>query len=254
MDPVWLARNIGNSWRYKDSFADFVSRLRLLYDRTPNEWEIGFTYPEPVGKLRLALRNNDGSDNFIHGEVFEHRYYDLGLPKAPKTVLDLGANIGLTAIWFARTYPGAQIACVEPMPVNLKLLERNLALNSIDARVFSAAVAISDGEVNMHVHAKDYGHKIASADDEGELLTCRAISVPTIMNDLGWDRIGLLKMDIEGYESLLFASPAEWMNRVDALCIECHDDFGEPDLQRLAAQYGFTAPRPLPGIWLMTRA
>jgi hypothetical protein len=60
-------------------------------------------------------------------------------------------------------------------------------------------------------------------------------------------------MDIEGYEAVLFSSPTPWLNLVDTLCIECHDGFGEADLERLAREYGFSRPRALPGIWLLTR-
>jgi FkbM family methyltransferase len=258
MDPIWLARNISTSWRYRASFSDFTRRLRFTYDRqapgaAPRQWEIGFRYPKPVGAIRLALRGNKGADNFIHSEVFEHLYYNLGLKQAPATILDLGANVGLTAVYFAREFPNAEIACVEPIPANLDLLKRNVALNGIKARVFEAAVGETDGEIVMQLDAKDFGHKVATGDASGDCLTTASISVPSIMKAMGWSRIGLMKMDIEGHEKVLFSSPTPWLNDVDVLCIECHDGFGEPDLQRIAATYGFDPPRALPGIWLLTR-
>jgi hypothetical protein len=77
VDPIWLARNISTSWRYRASLGDFTRRLRFTYDKPVQggpirEWEIGFVYPPPVGPIRLALRSNRGADNFIQGEVFEH--------------------------------------------------------------------------------------------------------------------------------------------------------------------------------------
>ena len=65
--------------------------------------------------------------------------------------------------------------------------------------------------------------------------------------------IGLLKVDIEGYEEVLFAGDCPWLLAVDALCIECHGGFGEEDLCRIAQRYGFLEPRRLPGIWYLGR-
>src|SRR5262245_22207843 len=102
------------------------------------ELTIGFRYPEPIGNIQLLLRANVGSDGFIHGEVFEHEYYRLPLLAPPKTILDLGANIGLTAVYFSRLFPMAALACVEPVPENLRVLARNLELNAIRATVIPA--------------------------------------------------------------------------------------------------------------------
>ena len=68
----------------------------------------------------------------------------------------------------------------------------------------------------MAVKKLDYGHKVADADTPGgSQIECCAMSVPTILERLAWPRIGLLKVDIEGYESVLFSGIANgfiwWM-------------------------------------------
>ena len=54
------------------------------------------------------------------------------------------------------------------------------------------------------------------------------------------------------------ASPAELRGerlfRGKAMCIECHDGFGDADLAALARQFGFAEPRRLPGTWFLSRA
>src|SRR5262249_46748957 len=164
------------------------------------EWEIGFRYPEPIGNLRLLLRGNRGSDAFIHGEVFFHEYYRLPLESPPATILDLGANAGLATVYFGRMYPDARLACVEPVADNLRVLLRNLELNAIRATLFTAAADATDGKVRMALDPMDYGHRVASARsrDFRSTIEVDAISVPTILDRLGWQRIGLLKIDIEG--------------------------------------------------------
>lgn len=261
MDLTWLARNVDTSWRHRGTSVDAVKRLLWIYSNIlpeplrGREWQIGFRYPPPVGEIRLWLRANRGADGFIHGEVFEHDYYDLHLPFKPDTILDLGANIGLTSIYFARCFPDARIAAVEPIPSNLRLLRKNLELNGVAAEVVAGAVDAVDGEVLMDIEQLDYGHRVvgaAEADRQGGLAVA-AYSVPTLMRQLGWERIGLLKVDIEGHEKTLLADCAGWIDRVEAMCIECHDGFGEAQLRDFAQRSSFRPPEALPGIWLLTR-
>jgi hypothetical protein len=135
MDLHKLAENAAVAWRRRGSSVDFARRMTWLYaDKLPamgerRERAIGFRYPDPIGCVRLHLRANGGADAFIHSEVFEHQYYRLPLRSAPATILDLGANIGLATVYFARMFPRAALACVEPAPENLRLLRDNLALN-----------------------------------------------------------------------------------------------------------------------------
>ncbi len=262
MNPVWFARNVVLSWQNRASVADFIRRLLWIYCAKlsavlhGSEWIIGFRYPAPVGNIRLLVRANAGADAFIHGEVFGHEYYRLPLAAAPATILDLGANIGLTAVYFSRMFPDAELACVEPIPENLRLLKRNLELNAVRGTVIAAAIDVEDGRAVMELDPRDYGHRISTSPALGSAPTMEvaAISVPTVRRQLGWNRIGLLKVDIEGHETTLFSNHCDWLELVDAVCIECHGEYGEAELGFLARRFGFLPPRIAGGLWLMTRA
>ena len=262
MDIFWLKRNIASSWRCRSGLLAFFARLLFVYsDRVPEfvrrpEWVIGFHYPDPIGGLRLCLRTNKGADAFIHGEVFEHRYYGFVLPCAPTTILDLGANIGMTTIYFHRCFPNAELACVEPMPGNLRMLRENLRLNAVKATIVSGAVNPTDGRLMMEIARKDYGHRVAQPGEPfGEqCIEVPAVSVPSLLDMLKWDRISLLKIDIEGHERILLSENAKWLDLVDSICIECHDGFSSSDLRLLTEPFGFLPPEQLPGIWLLRRS
>lgn len=261
MDLRSLTRNAGTAWQRRASASDFVKRLAWTYSHRlprslrPKSWTIGFRYPAPVGALRLRVRSNNGADAFIHSEIFEHEHYCLPLERPPGTILDLGAHIGLAALYLGRRYPGAAIACVEPWPDNLRLLARNLELNGVSAAVIPAAVHTSDGRVLLAPAARDYAHRIvtAAADKAGPTLEVDAVSVPTVVRRLGWQRIGLLKVDIEGHEDVLFGGDCAWLGQVDAMCIEWHVENGPARLAGLARRFGFAAPRQLAGAWFLTK-
>ncbi|HEY4955300.1 MAG TPA: FkbM family methyltransferase [Gemmatimonadaceae bacterium] len=260
MSPRWFFRNLVMSWRARGDVGNFLKRLVWIYSpKLPgnlklSEYCIRFRYPEPVGTVRLVVRDNKGADNFIHSEVFEHEYYRLPLADHPRTILDLGSNIGLTAVYFGRLYPAAKIACVEPMPGNLRILEKNLQLNSISATVFAAAAHSHDGTLLMEVGERDYGHKVAGPQTASKrVLKVSSISIPTIMRELQWPQIDLLKMDIEGHESTLLMSDPQWLRQVQTLCIELHIGSGEIELRSLAATFGYGEPVCRSGLWFMSR-
>lgn len=236
-------------WLYSDKLAKWI--------RQPAQRTISFQYPPPVGLIKVVVRNNKGSDAFVFSEVFDHRCYDFALPNMPRTILDLGANIGFTGLYFSRKYPGADIVCVEPMPENVTLLRENLSVNQTAARVVAKAIAIKDGTVTMQRAETDYGHKVNAIGFgkqlTGETIEVGAVSIPTLMHDLGWTRIGLLKIDVEGYEGILLRKNCGWLDKVDAICIECHEGFGEKELCEVVAGHGFHQPQQLSGTWLMLR-
>jgi FkbM family methyltransferase len=262
MDIAWLNRNIRASWRYRGGLPDFFARLCFVYSHRlpqfirPPEWMISFRYPQPIGSLRLSLRTNNGADSFIHGEVFEHNYYRFEAPCPPRTILDLGANIGMTAIYFHRYFPNAELACVEPIPGNLNALRENLRLNAVKATIISDAINPTDGLVQMEIAEKDYGHRVANVDRRSgrKCIEVPAVSIPTLLRRLKWDRIGLLKIDIEGHEKLLLSENASWLGLVDAIFIEWHDESTSGDLRLLTEPFGFLPPEQLPGIWLVKRS
>jgi FkbM family methyltransferase len=244
------------------SVADSLKYLLWLYNRTPRlllnrPLRIHFNFEHPIGNLHLSVRCNHGSDAFVFSEVFEHRYYDLPLPMAPGTILDLGANIGLAALFFSRVFPKAEIACVEPMPENVAAMRANFLQNGVSPTVFAKAISIDDGSVTMQRAAHDYGHKINGIPFgkmlNGKTVQVPGICVPTLLKQLVWERIGLLKLDVEGYEGVLLRQNTEWLDRVDSICVECHEGFGGRELAEVAAKHGFQHPHQLRGIYLLSR-
>ena len=258
MDVARHIQNLGATFGRVRGPRDALHDLLVGYSHRLPRWlradryDVRFRFPMPIGAVQLSLRTNAGADAFIFSEVFCHRYYAIPLHRRPATILDLGANAGLTAVYFARCFPEAAIACVEPMPDNAEQLRRNLALNDVDAVVFEAAVDARDGVVPMSTRAKSYAHQVLSSQAEEHELV-QALCIDTIMRRLGWDRIGLLKIDIEGHETVILNGACRWADAVDAIVIEIHDEDFEAELRRFAGLYGFSV-RQQAGLFLLERA
>ena len=262
MDFTWLKNNVKVAKEHSKGWTDAIKYLWLIYSSKgpfhsltgEKEFLLNLRFADPVGRIKLKLRNNQGSDAFIFSELFLHNYYDMKLVGRPRNILDLGANIGLTTIYWSKVYPEAELACVEPMPNNLEILKWNIAENKVNTTVLEGAVAVADGEIRMEIAEKDFGHQVATDAVTGrETIKVNAYSMPTIISRLGWSEIDLLKVDIEGYEAYLLRENRDWLRQVNHMIIELHGTYPQEELNELARDFGFTKPEEIYGLWHLRR-
>ena len=149
---------------------------------------------------RVTYRLNRGDIRTV-GEIWAAEIYRLPFPApALSTIVDLGANIGLTGVYLSRRY-GCSFLAVEPSARNAALAARNYAENAVDADLVCAAVGPSDGPGHFAAHRDFNSGKLA---DSGEPVT--VLSMETLFARLpAGRRVDLLKVDIEGGEGALFS-------------------------------------------------
>lgn len=115
------------------------------------------------------------------------------------TVIDVGANIGLSTIVLART--AAHVIAYEPSPPNVAFLRRNLELNGITNVDVRAAAASSElGTLRFHIAQFGAGsHVVAAGHVAGGTIS--TVDVPAIpLDGEGLPRITFIKIDAEGHE------------------------------------------------------
>lgn len=66
------------------------------------------------------------SFNFMHKEIFEQEIYKFKTSRQEPYILDGGANIGLSTIYFKKLFPDAKIVGFEPDPNIFKILKKNI--------------------------------------------------------------------------------------------------------------------------------
>jgi FkbM family methyltransferase len=183
------------------------------------------------GAREISLRLNT-SDMPTYLQIFHHREYEHpDLPEQAQTIVDLGANIGCATLFFAQKYPEAKILAVEPEESNFLALRGNIIglENRISAR-FGAAW-IEDGEINLRKSDDEggdlgaWGYQVSqAAAADGAKTPCWRVG--TLYRFCGFDRVDILKVDIEGAELELFSSkPKGWLARTELIIIETHDRF-----------------------------
>jgi FkbM family methyltransferase len=192
-----------------------VGSFRLC--RRPRELAI----VPPKSKSPVYLRI-DTSDFCAYRDVliFRTKSYDPCRPSfSPKTIVDVGAHIGMASILFALKYPTAKIIAIEPEPSNFAALLRNVASYPTIVPI-QAALWRESGEVCLgasNAHPKGAFHVIAKGSTQ-----VRATTMDAIMDETGICSIDLLKVDIEGAEAEVFES-CPWIEKVRVIAIELHD-------------------------------
>jgi FkbM family methyltransferase len=158
--------------------------------------------------------------------------YDL----EPEIILDCGANAGFTSAWMLSRWPRARVIAIEPFASSAALCRRNLAPYGDRAEVREAAIWSHACRLALHGETgNEWGVQVREA-LPGEPGEVDAIGI----TDLGLPRIDLLKVDIEGAETVLFGAGADrWLPRVGAIAIELHGPECDAALTGALRDYAF---------------
>ena len=95
------------SYRYLKHFT-FRDFLILLYKYKVNKSVTKIAIHNKEFKYPIYLRA-PSSDVSVYKQIFIDQEYNCILKKSPKIIIDAGANIGLSAIYFAKKYPKSKI-------------------------------------------------------------------------------------------------------------------------------------------------
>lgn len=218
--------------------ADPVSWMRLMGDFTlyrmmRRGWRTASYNRERVirfrGGTKIFYRLNLGDIWVIH-EVWIAEIYRYPIPKEVKTLVDLGANIGMASLWMAKEYGYSHIIAVEPSEENAALLRKNLLENGLNAEIVCAAAGSKDGftlfavsisSTNGRVSAGVSPTEITAKDDEN--IAVPVVSMSTLFQHLPQGvEIDTLKVDIEGGEEDLLTGDLSWLSRVKTIIAEFH--------------------------------
>lgn len=169
----------------------------------------------------LQIRKNT-SDLKVFEDIFVRNEFDLLLDFDPQIIIDGGAYVGFSSIYFTLKYPEATIFSVEAEEGNFKQL-------SLQTKHLKNIVPINKGLWNKNSFLKivdnnlgNWGfsvEEVSSAKD----ADINAITINEIISNYDLPRIDILKLDIEGAEIELFESNTDWLEKVNCLVIELHD-------------------------------
>ena len=199
------------------------------------------------GLKRLQWRGMDyyyrpgTSDSFVayecmlHGKRNAYASAFLPLRSEVQCIIDIGANVGASVLFWRDLYPDATIHCFEPIPSNFDVLRRNSeALHGVTAH--NQALGDSDGEITFTHSPGEQNEGGWSVFQRGATGNEEKISVPIFksgdrLSELGIHEIDILKVDTEGAEKMIIRGLGEkLLARTRYICGELH---GERDFELL---------------------
>jgi FkbM family methyltransferase len=145
--------------------------------------------------MQVLAKEYDISDT-AQGKELRRRYDSLIASRVQPLIIDCGANIGLSGVWYARQFPEAKIIAVEPDQSNLEIASRNLAAYP-NVTLVSGGVWDTPSHLSIvNPDAEPWAFRV----EEGEG------SIPgfTIDQLSEGKPILVVKVDIEGAEKELF--------------------------------------------------
>ena len=156
-------------------------------------------------------------------------------PACVRTVLDIGANIGISTLFLASIFPNAEVHAFEPEPGNCELLTANVRATP-RIHVYPFALGAEDGELQLFHSDKPSNLGGFSAHHLGvDRTRCQRVPVRhagRCLADLGVTRVDVIKVDTEGSECAILTAMGEPLLRgVQLIMGELH---GIRDFELLA--------------------
>jgi len=173
------------------------------------------------------------------------------LDLAGKVAIDIGANLGVYTLSLSRaTGPSGRVLAFEPETNALGLLRRNVALNDAkNVTVVPVALGERKARARLAKSAVNFGNQFLLVDGESTTEEVEEVDVETLdahCRDLPSNSIGLIKIDVQGYEAqvlrgaekTLDANPDAWII-LEVPAVDSRRLTPAPDLVRSIVEQGF---------------
>lgn len=136
-------------------------------------------------------------------EIVMARHYDTLYPiRDNDVILDVGAHVGVFAMYAARKAHKGIVLAVEPHPINFKLLNLNVQINDLkNVLSFNTALTNYNGKAKLYIYARPGGHSITIR-RTNEFIVVNAETIDNLFGRIGFKDIESLfvKINAEGAE------------------------------------------------------
>jgi FkbM family methyltransferase len=154
---------------------------------------------------------------YLYTEIMGREIYRFNSPHSKPYVLDCGANIGVSCIYFKRLFPEASVVSFEPDPSTFRILDANVRRFGLDGvELINKGVWSFEGELSFQEDPQSTAGRIVEAGEGSKVQVVR-------LRDYLNRRIDMLKIDIEGAEHVVLPDIKDRLQQVDNLFLEFHE-------------------------------
>lgn len=217
-------------WLRKKTLNKSVNSFWAKLAPNNYQYNIGSLRKYEYNGVKLELDISDYVSHYLYFGFEDNAHKNLmSLVKKDDVVLDIGTNYGTTILQFAKlTGDNGKCFGFEPDPLNFNICQKNLSLNSFEnISVENLGLGNETAELFLVVDTvTNRGGNRISEDIEGkENYKVKIIRIDDWINDKGINKIDLVKIDVEGFETNVLKGGIEtWKKLRPILFIELDDD------------------------------
>jgi len=185
--------------------------------------------------------------------IFEQQIYRFESRKEAPLIVDGGANVGLSVLYFKRSFPKSRIIAFEADPDIFQVLSKNCAAFQLEnVELIPKALWTEETIVKFDRDGADAGRILAQTNslDAVDVCACR-------LRDYLDQEVDLLKLDLEGAELDVLVDCEDVLANVQKIVVEYHSFRDQPQKLHLLTQIlndagfrlhvhaGLASPQPL---------
>jgi FkbM family methyltransferase len=225
--------------------------LRLLKDRAYRKWALVWLVNRRRPRYAAGQRRAFGYQlevadhiSVVHQflDIFVNHEYRMPKIRDGAVIVDVGANVGVSVLYFCKHHADPEIHAFEPDPEIFSKLKANVDRYAQGKRVHlkNQAAYTSNASLRFAREGADGGH-VQMSPNVGECVDVEGIDLLGFLDR--FERVDLLKIDIEGAESDVVPHCAPAFSKIDRLFIEYHSSPGReqhlPELLVLLKRSGY---------------
>lgn len=210
-------RLIRNWYLYVATYLNFIkSEYVILESRNGIKIKLRVNSTDLMAFTHVWLLKEYGKDDF---EI-----------KDTDIVIDIGAHIGLFALFSSQFCKNGKIYCFEPVKENFDLLESNLKINDIKNVVaINGAVSTITGVITIYLNNDESGHSMYVKGEKQ--IQVKSFSLKDIFELYKIKKCNFIKIDCEGEEYKIIESLTDMcFEKINKMCIEYHFADTKPEL------------------------
>jgi FkbM family methyltransferase len=202
---------------------------------TKNEIHWDFSHEDV--RTKLVARRYPSSDLGILYQVLGKEEYAPVVPILRQRcersnvirIMDVGANVGYTTLYFKALFPAAEILSLEIERSNFDQLKTNISLNQMqDVEPLEMALWIRNANLEIKTDFRDKTECSYYVEESANTADIKGYELGYFMELKKWPYLDFLKMDIEGAERYFFETDEltdSVLSKTAILVIEIHDEF-----------------------------
>ncbi|WP_176132746.1 FkbM family methyltransferase [Salegentibacter holothuriorum] len=189
------------------------------------------------------------SFNFMKKEIFENEVYKFSTHELSPYIIDGGANIGLSTIYFKKLFPNSKIIGFEPDPSIFEILKKNIRkFNFQNIELVNKGLWNVKKELEFWSEGADAGLIIEKKDSKKTTTKIETTS----LNDYLTCQVDFLKLDIEGAETVVLKDIQPNLGKIKRIFVEYHSFVNQPqsidEILRILIEAGFRLHINAPGL------